>query len=144
MAMVWLFTAEDKFHKKMLTTFYYFLLRFLNTFCHLKHQVKNNFCKKYLFPFRTLEISLVGGFQDDLGKSEELSLRLFRDLVKSDVNFILGLCCIGSLNTTLRRRRRGSSNCCSSAPFPIFYGCGVDVETGDIFPAKFDDQGPGA
>ncbi len=84
----------------------------------------------------------MGGFQDDLGKSEELSLRLFRDLVESDVNFILGLCCIGSLNTTLRRRR-GSSNCCSSAPFPIFYGCGVDVETGDIFPAKFEEQGPG-
>ncbi len=39
---------------------------------------------------KTLEISLVGGFQDELGKSEELSLGLFRDLVKSDVNFILG------------------------------------------------------
>ena len=37
-----------------------------------------------------IEICIVGGFDDDRGTSEKLSLALIRELVKSEVNFILG------------------------------------------------------
>ncbi len=37
-----------------------------------------------------MEISMVGGFQDEPGKSEELSLALFKELVRSRVTYVLG------------------------------------------------------
>ena len=39
---------------------------------------------------------------DYRGKSEELSLAILSDLVRSDVHFVLGLCCIGHLNTVIK------------------------------------------
>lgn len=40
--------------------------------------------------------------------------------------------CVGELNTILR----GESN------WPIIYGVGVNIKTGEIFPASFPDKGP--
>lgn len=40
--------------------------------------------------------------------------------------------CVGELNTMLR----GEINC------PIIYGVGVNIKTGEIFPASFPDRGP--
>lgn len=40
--------------------------------------------------------------------------------------------CVGELNTNLR----GETN------WPIIYGVGVNIKTGEIFPASFPDKGP--
>lgn len=40
--------------------------------------------------------------------------------------------CVGELNTILR----GETN------WPIIYGVGVNIKTGEIFPAAFPDKGP--
>lgn len=40
--------------------------------------------------------------------------------------------CVGELNTILR----GETN------WPIIYGIGVNIKTGEIFPAAFTDKGP--
>nr|CAD7413803.1 unnamed protein product [Timema cristinae] len=42
------------------------------------------------------------------------------------------MACVGELNTTVR----GNMRC------PILYGCGVNVKTGELFPANFPDKGP--
>lgn len=41
--------------------------------------------------------------------------------------------CVGELNT---RNGRGDIN------WPIIYGVGVNIKTGEIFPASFPDKGP--
>ena len=41
-------------------------------------------------------------------------------------------CCIGELCTLNR----------NGTPWPVVYGVGVNVKTGDIFPAQFTDKGP--
>ena len=46
-----------------------------------------------------------------------------------------GLCCIGSLNSHYPRG--------GMSAFPRFYGCAIDVKTGDVFPAVFPEKGPG-
>lgn len=40
--------------------------------------------------------------------------------------------CVGDLNTSLR----------GDIHFPIIYGVGVNIKTGEIFPATFPDRGP--
>lgn len=40
--------------------------------------------------------------------------------------------CVGELNTILR----GETN------YPLIYGIGVNIKTGEIFPATFTDKGP--
>ncbi|XP_053392623.1 protein N-terminal asparagine amidohydrolase-like isoform X2 [Mercenaria mercenaria] len=61
-----------------------------------------------------LELTLVGGFKDSRGMSEELSFKLF------------------DLNTRIEK----------GIPYPVIYGLAVIVQTGEIFPAKFQDRGP--
>ena len=41
-------------------------------------------------------------------------------------------CCIGELYTLHR----------NGIPWPAFYGIGVNVRSGEIFPAQFTDRGP--
>lgn len=53
-------------------------------------------------PLKTVEISIVGGYEDENDTSSKLSQNLLRDLITSQTNFILGLCCIGYLNTTFK------------------------------------------
>lgn len=44
----------------------------------------------------------------------------------------LTLACVGELNTTVR----------GGIHWPMIYGVGVNVKTGEIFPATFPDKGP--
>lgn len=51
---------------------------------------------------------------------------------KQLVEIDLTLACVGELNTTIR----------GGIPWPIIYGIGLNIKTGDIFPATFPDKGP--
>lgn len=44
----------------------------------------------------------------------------------------LTLACVGELNTTIR----------GGIHWPMVYGVGVNIKTGEIFPANFPDKGP--
>ncbi|XP_059078493.1 protein N-terminal asparagine amidohydrolase-like [Tigriopus californicus] len=79
------------------------------------------------------DLFMVGGFEDQLGNSEVLSLNLLEDFIQSEYRFTLKLCVIGSLNTSYDPNFH---------PKPIFYGCAVNLTTGDVFPATFEDHGP--
>lgn len=48
------------------------------------------------------------------------------------VEIDLTLACVGELNTTIRE----------GIPWPIITGVGVNIKTGEIFPATFPDKGP--
>eukprot|EP00095_Tigriopus_kingsejongensis_P002487 maker-scaffold64_size435223-snap-gene-2.23 protein:Tk02487 transcript:maker-scaffold64_size435223-snap-gene-2.23-mRNA-1 annotation:"protein n-terminal asparagine amidohydrolase" len=96
-------------------------------------RISNNRTKETNNKQLRLEVSLIGGYEDEAGTSEGLTLKLLGDFVDSEVHFTLKLCVIGSLNTTY------DQNC---DPWPMHYGCAVDVGTGEIFPANFQDHGP--
>ena len=51
---------------------------------------------------------------------------------KQLVEIDLTLCCVGELNTTLR----------AGVNWPLIYGIGANIKTGEIFPATFPDKGP--
>ena len=51
---------------------------------------------------------------------------------KNRIEMDLETCCIGDLCTLHR----------NGIAWPIVYGIGVNVKTGDIFPAQFTDKGP--
>lgn len=51
---------------------------------------------------------------------------------KQPVEIDLTLCCVGELNTTVR----------GGIHWPVIYGIGLNVKTGEIFPATFPDKGP--
>lgn len=51
---------------------------------------------------------------------------------KQPVEIDLTLACVGELNTTAR----------GGIHWPLVYGVGVNVKTGEIFPATFQDKGP--
>ena len=53
-------------------------------------------------------------------------------LHKNRFELDLETCCIGDLCTLNR----------NGVPWPIIYGVGVNVKTGDIFPAQFNEKGP--
>jgi len=79
-----------------------------------------------------LEIHIIGGFQDSRGCSEELSLSLLHAFHKQPVEIDLLTCCVCEMNST----NRGGIH------WPAIYGIGVNVKTGEIFPANFPDKGP--
>ena len=53
-------------------------------------------------------------------------------LHKNRCDLDLETCCIGDLCTLNR----------NGIAWPIIYGIGVNVKTGDIFPAQFSEKGP--
>lgn len=57
---------------------------------------------------------------------------LLESFHKHHLEIDLTQACVGELNTILR----GDINC------PIIYGVGVNIKTGEIFPATFPDRGP--
>ncbi|XP_053392624.1 protein N-terminal asparagine amidohydrolase-like isoform X3 [Mercenaria mercenaria] len=79
-----------------------------------------------------LELTLVGGFKDSRGMSEELSFKLFDAFNRSPTDVHLVTACITDLNTRIEK----------GIPYPVIYGLAVIVQTGEIFPAKFQDRGP--
>ncbi|XP_046660426.1 protein N-terminal asparagine amidohydrolase isoform X2 [Homalodisca vitripennis] len=84
------------------------------------------------YPEGRYELSLIGGFSDSHNYSEELFYSLMHSFHKQVIEIDLVLACIGELNTIVR----------NGVHWPILYGAGVNVKTGEIFPATFPDKGP--
>ncbi|CAL1679997.1 unnamed protein product [Lasius platythorax] len=79
-----------------------------------------------------LELQLVGGYSDPRNYSEELFYTILSAFHKQPVEIDLTLCCVGELNTAVR----------VGIHWPVIYGIGLNVKTGEIFPATFPDKGP--
>uniref|UniRef100_A0A671KHC1 Protein N-terminal asparagine amidohydrolase-like n=1 Tax=Sinocyclocheilus anshuiensis TaxID=1608454 RepID=A0A671KHC1_9TELE len=75
-----------------------------------------------------LELHLVGGFDDDRSTSHSLSLSILAAFQKQKEEIQLETCCITALYETLTERLCPSS--------------GVNVKTGQVFPASFTCRGP--
>ncbi|XP_063244679.1 protein N-terminal asparagine amidohydrolase isoform X2 [Bacillus rossius redtenbacheri] len=84
------------------------------------------------YPEGRLELQMVGGFSDTRNYSEQLIYSIMQAFQRQLVEIDLTLACVGDLNTTIR----GNVRC------PILFGCGVNVKTGELFPATFPDKGP--
>ncbi|KAM0727075.1 Protein N-terminal asparagine amidohydrolase [Formica fusca] len=84
------------------------------------------------YPEGRLELQLVGGYSDPRNYSEELFYTILSAFHKQPVEIDLTLCCVGELNTTVR----------AGIHWPVIYGIGLNVKTGEIFPAGFPDKGP--
>ncbi|XP_029661681.1 protein N-terminal asparagine amidohydrolase [Formica exsecta] len=84
------------------------------------------------YPEGRLELQLVGGYSDPRNYSEELFYTILSAFHKQPVEIDLTLCCVGELNTTVK----------AGIHWPVIYGIGLNVKTGEIFPASFPDKGP--
>jgi len=78
------------------------------------------------------QMHLVGSFSDSRGFSEDVIYSLLQYVAKEPCEVELVTACVGELNTIIR----------GDIPWPILYGVGVNVKTGEIFPATFPDKGP--
>ncbi|KAG5854419.1 protein N-terminal asparagine amidohydrolase isoform X2 [Anguilla anguilla] len=79
-----------------------------------------------------LELHLVGGFDDESNTSHSLSLSLLAAFQKQKEDIHLVTCCITELNDILTE----------GIHRPVVYGIGVNVKTGEVFPASFPCRGP--
>lgn len=78
------------------------------------------------------ELHLVGGFNDDANTSHKLSLSLLAAFQKQKEDIHLETCCITEMNDVVDK----------GIHRPIVYGIGVNVKTGEVFPASFPLKGP--
>ena len=78
-----------------------------------------------------LDVYIFGAFSDSKGIGAALISKTLGALHKQRTALELVTCCVGELCTVRR----------NNSPFPILYGIGVNVKTGDIFPAQFTDKG---
>lgn len=78
------------------------------------------------------ELHLVGGFDDESQTSHTLSLNLLVAFHEQDEEIHLETCCITELNDEL----------VGGVHRPVVYGIGVNVKTGEVFPASFPTRGP--
>ncbi|XP_022061012.1 protein N-terminal asparagine amidohydrolase [Acanthochromis polyacanthus] len=79
-----------------------------------------------------LELHLVGGFNDDSKTSHKLSLNILAAFQKQKEDIHLETCCITEMNDIVVNGRHN----------PVLYGIGVNVKTGEVFPASFTYKGP--
>ncbi|XP_026158650.1 protein N-terminal asparagine amidohydrolase [Mastacembelus armatus] len=79
-----------------------------------------------------LELHLVGGFSDDAKTSHKLSLNILAAFQNQTEDVHLETCCITEMNDTVVDGNHK----------PVVYGIGVNVKTGDVFPASFTHKGP--
>jgi len=79
-----------------------------------------------------IKVHLIGAFADSKNISETLTLPILDYLHRSRIELDLVTCCVGEVCTVHR----------NGTPWPVIYGAGVNVKTGDIFPAQFTDKGP--
>ncbi|XP_078519322.1 protein N-terminal asparagine amidohydrolase isoform X1 [Lissotriton helveticus] len=79
-----------------------------------------------------LEVHLVGGFNDDRRLSQKLTSQLLNSLDQQKDEIHLVTLCVSELNDKLE----------DDVHLPIIYGIAVNVKTGDLFPATFQDKGP--
>uniref|UniRef100_U5ESL8 Putative asparagine amidohydrolase n=1 Tax=Corethrella appendiculata TaxID=1370023 RepID=U5ESL8_9DIPT len=84
------------------------------------------------YPEGRIELQLIGGFRDTQGYAEDLFYNIMQSFHKHPLEIDLTQACVGELNTILR----------SDINWPIIYGVGVNIKTGEIFPATFPDKGP--
>ncbi|XP_008407169.1 protein N-terminal asparagine amidohydrolase [Poecilia reticulata] len=78
------------------------------------------------------ELHLVGGFDDDDKRSHKLSLNILAVFQKQKEHVHLETCCITEMNNVVDK----------GIHKPIVYGIGVNVKTGEVFPASFPHKGP--
>ncbi|XP_041134119.1 protein N-terminal asparagine amidohydrolase-like isoform X2 [Polyodon spathula] len=79
-----------------------------------------------------LELHLFGGFDDERHTSHKLSLNLLAAFSKQNEDIHLETCCITELNDIV----------VEGIHRPVVYGIGVNVKTGELFPATFSHRGP--
>ncbi|KAM3623249.1 uncharacterized protein V6R79_008978 [Siganus canaliculatus] len=79
-----------------------------------------------------LELHLVGGFNDESKTSHKLSLNILAAFQKQKEDIHLETCCITEINDVV----------VDGTHRPVVYGIGVNVKTGDVFPASFSHKGP--
>ncbi|XP_053187812.1 protein N-terminal asparagine amidohydrolase isoform X2 [Scomber japonicus] len=79
-----------------------------------------------------LELHLVGGFNDESKTSHKLSLSILAAFHKQKEDIHLETCCITEMNDIVVE---GTNR-------PVIYGIGVNVKTGEVFPASFPQKGP--
>lgn len=84
------------------------------------------------YPEGRIELQLIGGFRDLQGYGEDIFSSVMQSFHKHHLEIDLTQACVGELNTILR----GDTN------WPIIYGVGVNIKTGEIFPASYPDRGP--
>ncbi|XP_012725606.2 protein N-terminal asparagine amidohydrolase [Fundulus heteroclitus] len=78
------------------------------------------------------ELHLVGGFNDDAKTSQKLSLSILAAFQKLEEEIHLETCCITEMNDAV----------VNGIHRPTVYGIGVNVKTGEVFPASFPHKGP--
>ncbi|XP_043969587.1 protein N-terminal asparagine amidohydrolase isoform X2 [Gambusia affinis] len=78
------------------------------------------------------ELHLVGGFDDNDKRSHKLSLNILAAFQKQKDHIHLETCCITEMNNVVDK----------GIHKPIVYGIGVNVKTGEVFPASFPHKGP--
>merc|ERR1712106_1036028 len=79
-----------------------------------------------------LQINILGGFQDSKNVSQSLLIPILATLHSSPHYLEVGALCVGATVTVVR----------DGTPLPLISGVGVNVKTGDIFPAVFREKGP--
>ncbi|XP_017272382.1 protein N-terminal asparagine amidohydrolase [Kryptolebias marmoratus] len=78
------------------------------------------------------ELHLVGGFNDDAKTSHKLSFNILAAFQKQNEEIHLETCCVTEMNDIVE----------NGIHRPVIYGTGVNVKTGDVFPASFPHKGP--
>jgi len=79
-----------------------------------------------------IQMHIVGSYSDTRGYSEELICSVLHYVHKQQFEVDLITACVGEQNTIVR----------GDIPWPLAYGVGVNLKTGEIFPATFPDKGP--
>ncbi|CAD5123366.1 DgyrCDS11723 [Dimorphilus gyrociliatus] len=84
------------------------------------------------YPDGRLECYIVGGFLDGTNSSANLSMSIIDSLSKSTENIYLELCAVTPLNDCIK----------DEIHYPIVYGAFVDLKSGKIMPATFQNKEP--
>lgn len=79
------------------------------------------------YPEGRIELQMVGGYTDAHHFSEELFYSIMTAFHKQPVEIDLTLACVGQLNSTIR----------GGIPWPIVYGIGVNIKTGELTSSYF-------
>ncbi|KAJ7378307.1 hypothetical protein OS493_023554 [Desmophyllum pertusum] len=75
---------------------------------------------------------MFGGFHDDRGTSDKLTISILRAIQNQNEPIHLCSACVTDFNDTVEKGLHK----------PIIYGIGINVQDGQIYPATFLDKGP--
>ncbi|KAJ7347646.1 hypothetical protein OS493_039809 [Desmophyllum pertusum] len=79
-----------------------------------------------------IELHMFGGFHDDRGTSNKLTISILRAIQNQNERIHLCSACVTDFNDTVEKGLHK----------PIIYGIGINVQDGQIYPATFLDKGP--